>query len=1354
MGKSIFFLFLILLGKIFGAFAQNLTIGAIDIGPYGNGSSIAVALKVDDATGKLKADNIFTLYLSDASGSFAQAKQIGIFKGFYTTFINGVIPAGLAPGDYKVLIKYADETITSQPSNVFKIINTTGVNADIDANESHTISNQPKTFGVCQPDKNNDFKFTNNSTIGAKATMLVTDEVAGTTQNFDFVNSPVTINAKMTHYTFFVKAELNGVIGTKSFFLINNVIKPGFSAPANSAVCLPAELAYDIETKSINGIQNNFPGYSYRVNWGDGNIQDITPNNIIASGAQIKHTYLRSSCGRQIKINDVNYYNVYGIIYQVNSAYCGLVSVPISTQSKVLTPPENKFVLDSYVCVNTELNILNLSVAGDNPSSTSTQCTNSKNLYYWFVDGVPVTPQGVSISYALKHIFTTPGFHKIKLESQSFSNCDALPIERTVYAQTTTLPGFKLTETQACVGAIIKVTDASVFDSSESAQNIYNWEVEGPVAVEFTNGTKSADQNPEFRFTNVGIYKVKLTIISPCAPSTVEKTVIINRAPTVTADWPATLCGKGQLITFDETDGNPMKTLFTGTAKPEIDTYNWNISGGAFSFKNGSTENSKSPTILFTDYGTYTITITHKNNCGTKMLTKTILFNEAPTVSAGADQTVCANSEVALAGFIDGNAEETFSWIGGEGVFTPSRNALNPNYKPSSKEILAGQVQLKLSVNTKNTAPCDLVEDLMLITIKPENRITSAPSKNICTGTAVDYLPTAILDGSTFTWTVTNSANVSGFTESGNGKIIDILTGIKPDEEAFVSYLIVPHNNGCDGTPFEFRVSVKPIPKITAVASNPTICSDKEIAILLTANLPGMRYTWTSTVLGKISGNSQNNTPKSLKEIVEKLTNIGDSTGSVTYTISTENATGCAGNPVLVTINVTAVIGSSIFSPDKTIGCSPLKIVFTNTTKGSENTYHWDFGDGQTLTTTDNSTLNHTYFTNIAKTVTAKLITETACGSYTSEFNIRITPNMVEPKLIINGDEYEGCAPHTVKFFNNSKGAIFYKYDFGDGTTIEGNQSPEIIFHTFTLAGTYVVKLTASNGCSDTTITETIRVRPQSVSNFSGDFTASCDSVTVKFSNESKNALGYKWDFGDGQFSTDANPMHTFKNKKPAYTVSLISFSSFGCPDTLQKIDYIKVGATPAPDFEVSPGLTIQYPNYRFTFKNSTPGDIKAYIWDFGDGKTSTDIDTEHSYADTGAYKVKLTAINKTGCSNTIIKTVKILGVPGNLFIPNAFMPNSLVDEIRVFQAKGSGLAEWHFRIFNKWGQLVWQTTLLDENGRPVEGWDGMMFGEKAPQGIYFWEAGAKFINGTEWAGMSYKNHLDPKKAGTLNLIR
>jgi hypothetical protein len=85
--------------------------------------------------------------------------------------------------------------------------------------------------------------------------------------------------------------------------------------------------------------------------------------------------------------------------------------------------------------------------------------------------------------------------------------------------------------------------------------------------------------------------------------------------------------------------------------------------------------------------------------------------------------------------------------------------------------------------------------------------------------------------------------------------------------------------------------------------------------------------------------------------------------------------------------------------------------------------------------------------------------------------------------------------------------------------------------------------------------------------------------------------------------------------------------------------------------------------------------------------------------------------------------------------------------------AKGAGIKTWLLQIFNNYGQLMWQTTRLDSNGSPVDGWDGTYKGAPAPQGAYTWQASATFINGSEWKGMSYQNSL-PKRTGTVNLIR
>ncbi|RRN76139.1 hypothetical protein EIM50_26210 [Pseudoxanthomonas sp. SGD-10] len=129
-----------------------------------------------------------------------------------------------------------------------------------------------------------------------------------------------------------------------------------------------------------------------------------------------------------------------------------------------------------------------------------------------------------------------------------------------------------------------------------------------------------------------------------------------------------------------------------------------------------------------------------------------------------------------------------------------------------------------------------------------------------------------------------------------------------------------------------------------------------------------------------------------------------------------------------------------------------------------------------------------------------------------------------------------------------------------------------------------------------------------------------------------------------------------------------------------------------------------------------------------------------------------MTATNFSGCSDIYTNTVSVQGEPGALYLPNSFMPGSANPELRQFKAKGFGLASYRLRIFNKWGELLWETDRLigDE---PAEGWDGTYQGRILPQGVYFWRAEAVLKNGQTWKGMSYSGSPH-RTSGTLNLIR
>src|SRR5256885_248549 len=155
------FFFTSLLSVLFalGAFAQIITIGAPDSGPYAPGSTIAVPFTVNDATACIPQNNVYSLVLSNAGGNFTPGTVIGTSNGFYTPFVNGKIPPGTPAGTYKVEIKTSGG-IVSSVSNAFTISTGTGVVA---GTTSQIIPGNPEVFGGCSGSQGAQFTFTPGS---------------------------------------------------------------------------------------------------------------------------------------------------------------------------------------------------------------------------------------------------------------------------------------------------------------------------------------------------------------------------------------------------------------------------------------------------------------------------------------------------------------------------------------------------------------------------------------------------------------------------------------------------------------------------------------------------------------------------------------------------------------------------------------------------------------------------------------------------------------------------------------------------------------------------------------------------------------------------------------------------------------------------------------------------------------------------------------------------------------------------------------------------------------------------------------------------------------------------------------
>jgi len=140
-------------------------------------------------------------------------------------------------------------------------------------------------------------------------------------------------------------------------------------------------------------------------------------------------------------------------------------------------------------------------------------------------------------------------------------------------------------------------------------------------------------------------------------------------------------------------------------------------------------------------------------------------------------------------------------------------------------------------------------------------------------------------------------------------------------------------------------------------------------------------------------------------------------------------------------------------------------------------------------------------------------------------------------------------------------------------------------------------------------------------------------SVTFTDKSEGENIISWKWDFSDGETSTLQNPIHQFE-EIGTYIVKLTVLNSDGENNTA--IENITVELKP-PEAKFNHPTEDIYINELLNFTDaSIPGDsnITSWLWDFGDGTTSTDKNTSHTYTSEDQYTITLKVTDINGLSD------------------------------------------------------------------------------------------------------------------------
>jgi len=266
---------------------------------------------------------------------------------------------------------------------------------------------------------------------------------------------------------------------------------------------------------------------------------------------------------------------------------------------------------------------------------------------------------------------------------------------------------------------------------------------------------------------------------------------------------------------------------------------------------------------------------------------------------------------------------------------------------------------------------------------------------------------------------------------------------------------------------------------------------------------------------------------------------------------------------------------------------------------------------------------------------------------------------------------------------------------------------------------TTIYTLTVSAGCENTaTTTVTVTTYPVPTIEIDADKREGCEDLDVQFSSLMDGSLIdlIEWDFGDGAIGTGLSPTHLY-TEAGCYDVGVEITTVDGCYNDAILNDYICVWEMPEADFTYHPDAPDLFnPSVDFT-NLSTDG--ASYEWTFGDGQFSTDINPSNTYPDIGnqTYRVELVATSADGCTDTTDQLITIDEVV-LYYIPNAFTPNSdpMNQRFGPVFVPGFNPTDFHMTIFNRWGELVW------ESYDPSATWDGSYNGVFVEDGVYVWK--------------------------------
>jgi gliding motility-associated-like protein len=321
----------------------------------------------------------------------------------------------------------------------------------------------------------------------------------------------------------------------------------------------------------------------------------------------------------------------------------------------------------------------------------------------------------------------------------------------------------------------------------------------------------------------------------------------------------------------------------------------------------------------------------------------------------------------------------------------------------------------------------------------------------------------------------------------------------------------------------EFIVT-EPDPFYIQAMDDPTICfgQSTEIGIgIITGSVPPYTIIWSNSDSG--------------------MTTTVNPLETTTYTAVIVDALNCSSEEVEITVNVHPPLTMELH-PDRDTVCPNTPVEFEVLIAGG--------GISGDEVIVNDSLMSLPIILNVLNDTIFNFVVYDAChfDSVLISYPIFTYPL---PPISISADKTNGCAPLTVQFYENSPDIgqrYIWNFDDGDFENLSFDKNP---IHTFYNARTFHVGLevTSTDGCKvDSTIGITAFPIPDA--NFRANITTvTMASPLIYFTNFTEGGFWYNWVFGDGTFSSDANPSHLY-TMPGTYRVMMQATSLYGCVDT------------------------------------------------------------------------------------------------------------------------------------------------------------------------------------------------------------